>query len=87
MDVSSLTGNITEISLGFIKDGQTDSSDLELKDDLLGTETNKPTVLDKDGYSLNNYGDDSYIWIENPGGPDYRSRLSDVCWRTGTPRK
>ena len=71
MDVSSLTGNITEISLGFIKDGQTDSSDLELKDDLLGTETNKPTVLDKDGYSLNNYGDDSYIWIENPGGLDY----------------
>ena len=43
-------------------------SDSELKDALLGLETNKPTVLDTDGYSLDNYGGDSYIWIEeNPG--------------------
>ena len=85
MDISSLTGNITEIALGFCKDDQGDVSDIELKDPLLGDVNNYPFVLDNDGYSLNNYGEDSYIWIENPGGSDYRSRLSDVCWRTGTP--
>ena len=86
MDVSSLTGTSPRYpwlyqrwSDRFVRP--------ELKDDLLGTETNKPTVLDKDGYSLNNYGDDSYIWIENLGGPDYRSKISNTCWTTSDPKK
>ena len=87
MDISSLTGNITEIALGFIADGQGDTKNLELKDALPGSETNKPDVLDKDGYSLDNYGGDSWIWIENPGGPDYRSKISNTCWTTSDPKK
>ena len=65
-------------------DGQGDASDISWGT-LFVDVNNYPFVLDNDGYSLNNSGEDSYIWIENPGGPDYRSRLSDVCWRTGTP--
>ena len=76
MDISSLTGNITEIALRFIADSQA-IQNLELKDALPGSETNKPDVLDKDGYSLDNYGGDSWVWIENPGGPDYRSKISN----------
>jgi hypothetical protein len=53
---------------------------ITLTADLEGSEDNKPTVLDRNGYSLDNYGGTSYIWIENPNGVDYYAPLADTAW-------
>lgn len=87
-DIATLTGNVNSTSLGACASSQDDSSKtITLEEPLSGELINQPTVLDSNGYSLNNYGGDSYIWLENTGGPDYRARLSDTAWDPANPNQ
>ena len=41
-----------------------------------------PLILDRDGYSL---VPNSYIWVENNRGQDYRAQLTSSAWSAGSP--
>ena len=43
---------------------------------------NQPEKLVVDGYSLE---EDNYLWVENPGGPDYRALLSAAPFSDANP--
>ena len=83
-DISGLFGNSVRISLG-TDNGSNNPSVIKLTKDLQGHENLRPDVLDIDGFSLDNYGGDSYIWIENPSGKDYYAKLADNAWVVSSP--
>ena len=79
-DISGLFGNSVRISLGTCDNTSNNPSVIKLTKDLKGDENLRPDVLDIDGFSLDNYGGDSYIWIENPSGKDYYAKLDNDAW-------
>ena len=88
VDMESLRGQITRVSFGKIADTQANNgTNITLEEDLEGKENNKPTVCTRDGYSLDNYGGTSYVWIENPNGPDYYAELDDTAWSVAEKNK
>ena len=85
-DIQSLAGRAQTYFLGTIIDNEKDDSlNITLEEELEGDEENRPATLDRDGYSLENYGGTNYIWVENPNGPDYYAPLADRAWRTSSP--
>ena len=81
----SKKGNINRIILGTIEDGVANASkSIELVSSLgeSSSKPGQPEVLVRDGYSLK---ENDYLWIENPGGPDYRARLSGNPWDPSAP--
>lgn len=80
-NISGLANKWQRYDIGEIATGVGNSATtITLTAALEGTEDNKPTVLDRNSYSLNNYGETSYIWIENPNGIDYYAPLANVAW-------
>ena len=83
----SKRGNINRIALGTLQPGLSDSTrTLEFSSDLAESTTvsGQPDILARDGYSLK---ENDYIWVDNPGGPDYRARLAANPWNPGTPNQ
>jgi hypothetical protein len=77
--------NIKKIFLGTLTSGQADGSKtLNLVAPLTESrlEPGQPEKLALDKYSLKV---NDYLWIENPGGPDYRGRLSATPWANSSP--
>jgi len=66
------TGNIKKIFLGTIDAGvANDATTLKLTADF------DPEILKSQEYSLEG---NNYLWVDNPGGPDYRSLLTATPW-------
>ena len=79
-DLRQKTGNIRQITLGFVANGVSNAATTIVLDAALENSLEAPGVprlLAKDGYSLR---EDSYLWIENTAGPDYRAPLAAVAW-------
>jgi hypothetical protein len=83
-DLSEENGNITKIYLGNIADGQDDATiqsqeyfnlDTPLNDSI--PNPGVPEVVDAKGYTLRA---NSYLWIENPIGEDYRTQFTAAAW-------
>lgn len=77
--------NIRKIYLGKIAEGVANNAttvqlDVPLQDS--ATRPGVPSLLDRDGYSL---PANSYVWIENTRGLDYRAQLTADGWSSGTP--
>ena len=73
-------GNVNRIILGTIKDGvANDSKSIQITSNLAESTSvpDQPDALVRDNYSLK---ENDYLWIENPGGPDYRARLAADPW-------
>ena len=84
-DIQSLKDKTQTYYLGTISESESNTAlNISLEEDLEGEEENKPDKLDRDGYSLDNYGGTNYIWVENPNGPDYYAPLADRAWRTSS---
>jgi len=84
LNLSEKTGNVQKFFLGTVSsyaDGQTR---FELNDALVAAEgsTSIPQILGDLGYSLR---ENSYIWVENPNGTDWRAPLSANAWSTSDP--
>ena len=87
-DLTPLRNKFATYQLGELVETQSNSATtIELTVALDGEELNKPSVLTINGYSLDNYGGTSYIWIENPNGPDYYAPLADTAWETSAPTR
>ena len=72
LDPFEKTSNIRDIFLGTINAGvANNATTLQLTADF------DPKLLTNQGYSLEG---GSYLWIENPGGPDYRALLTATPW-------
>ena len=85
-DIQSLKDKTQTYFLGTIIESERDDSlNITLEEQLEGDEGNKPEIINRDGYSLDNYGGTNYIWVENPNGPDYYAPLAERAWRTTSP--
>ena len=85
-DLSNLENDFQTYFLGKIDDSVgtgASATSIKLEDPLEGDVNNEPNLLKRDGFSLNNYGSTSYIWVENPNGEDYYAPLADPAWETG----
>lgn len=81
-NLSALTNNVKKIYLGTIS--AVTSSSITLTTSLSDSETlpGTPDLLAREGYTLRT---DSYLWVENPLGKDWRSTLTSSAWSSGTP--
>jgi hypothetical protein len=46
--------------------------------------TTVPKILGDLGYTLR---EDSYVWVENPNGTDWRAQLNASAWSTSDPNR
>lgn len=76
--------NIRKIYLGQVGTYSDSRLWVILKNNLAGTSSDKPTILENEGYALKS---GSYIWVENPNGPDWRAQLADIAWTPSTPNR
>lgn len=86
LNISEKTGNVQKYYLGTISsyaDGQTR---FDLAQDLVAADgsTTVPKILGDLGYTLR---EDSYIWVENPNGTDWRAQLATSAWSTSDPNR
>lgn len=82
-DLSEETNNIRRIFLGEIDAGvANNATTITLTADLGGDTNNQPTLLAEDNYTTR---EDSFLWIENPGGDDYRSEFAATGWNAANP--
>lgn len=77
--------NVRKIYLGTIAPGVANNAttitlEIPLEDSV--TNSGVPRILDRDGYTL---PQNSYIWVENPRGLDYRAQLVAGAWSKTTP--
>ena len=84
LNISEKTGNVQKYYLGTISsyaDGQTR---FDLAQDLVAADgsTTVPKILGDLGYTLRQ---DSYVWVENPNGTDWRAQLAASAWSTSDP--
>ena len=86
-NLSDETNNVRKIFLGTIATGTSNSATaLQLQIALEGdpSNANVPLTLSRDGYSLPT---DSYLWVENIRGNDYRARLVANAWSATVPTR
>lgn len=86
LNISEKTGNVQKYYLGTISsyaDGQTR---FDLAQDLVAADgsTTVPKILGDLGYTLR---EDSYIWVENPNGTDWRAQLAASAWSSSDPNR
>jgi hypothetical protein len=84
-DLTEKRNNVRKIYLGVV-DGTVANNATAIKlsvplSDSIST-PGTPSSLARDGYSLKT---NSYIWIENARGLDYRARLTSSAWNPATP--
>lgn len=72
VDPFTKDGNIKQITLGRLIDTQGNTATtLTLDSDF------SPENLERQGFSLR---EDDFVWVENPGGADYRAQLGATPW-------
>lgn len=81
LNLSAKTGNIQKYYLGTVDSYVDGDIRIYLNDDLVAQDgsTTVPKILGDLGYSLRA---DSYIWVENPNGTDWRAQLASNAWST-----
>lgn len=86
LNVSEKTGNIQKFFLGTIASYADGQVRFDLEEDLLPMDgsTTDPKVIGDLGYTLRA---DSYIWVENPNGTDWRAQLASSPWSTASPAR
>lgn len=85
--VAEKTGNIKKVFLGAIasvETGATNAVVLELALAESPDTASVPAILRKDGYS---FRQGSYLWVENPSGPDWRAPLPASAWTSADPAR
>ena len=86
LNVSEKTGNVQKFFLGTIDsyaDGQLRITLAENLDPVEGS-TTVPKILGDLGYTLRA---DSYIWVENSNGTDWRAQLAADAWSSSIPNR
>jgi hypothetical protein len=86
LNISEKTGNVQKIYVGTVAsyaDGQT-RIDLAQNLDAMPGSTTVPAIVGQEGYTLR---EDSYIWVENPNGTDWRCLLAPTAWSSTTPNR
>lgn len=79
VDPFSKDGNVRQVTIGRLVETQSNTATvLTLDADF------SPESLERDGYSLK--GND-YVWVDNPGGADYRARLTSTPWSAANPER
>ena len=81
------TSNIKRLFLGQLEESESNvSTTLDLVGNLSTSveDPTQPDLLVREGYSLQ---ENDYIWIENPGGPDYRAQLAATPWVSSAPNE
>lgn len=84
-NLSEKTNNVRKIYLGTIADAvANNATTITLESALEDSATNPgvPRILDRDKYTL---PQNSYIWVENSRGLDYRSQLTATAWVNSAP--
>lgn len=87
VDPLEKTSNIKRIFLGQLESTQSNTATtLDLTVDLTvsTSDPTQPDLLVRDDYSLE---ENDYIWVENPGGPDYRAQLAATPWTSSAADK
>ena len=81
LNLSEKTGNIQKYFLGSINSYADGQFRFDLNEALVAADgsTTVPKILGDLGYTLR---EDSYIWVENPNGTDWRARLAANAWST-----
>lgn len=81
LNLSQKTGNIQKFFLGTVDSYADGLLRFDLSTDLEAANgsTTVPRILGDLGYSLR---ENSYIWIENPNGTDWRAQLDEDAWST-----
>ena len=86
--VDGLSNSWRTFDLGVVNSSTANNATtITLVDSLEGLLNNEPDILADSGYSLNNYGGTSYIWIENPNGSNYYAPLANTAWNSNTPNE
>jgi len=87
-DISGLTNKWARTDIGELTASvSNNATTITLTANLEGSENDKPTILARNGYSLDTYGGTSYIWIENPNGVDYYAPLAANAWNPNNPNE
>lgn len=83
-NLTAVSNNVKRIYLGTVSAVTSSSITLEaaLGDSL--TVPGVPDLVARDGYTLRQ---NSYVWVENPLGDDWRSNFTSAAWSTGTPAR
>jgi len=78
-NLSGLSGNVRRIYLGTVQ--AVSASSITLVNDLgeSATVSGVPDVVARDNYTLR---EDSYVWVENPLGKDWRTTFTASAWST-----
>ena len=84
LNLSEKTGNVQKFFLGTVGSYADGQFRFDLNDALVAADgsTTIPKILGDLGYSLR---EDSYIWVENPNGTDWRAPLAANAWSTSDP--
>ncbi len=87
-DISGLTNKWARTDIGELTASvSNNATTITLTANLEGSENDKPTILARNGYSLDTYGGTSYIWIENSNGVDYYAPLAANAWNPNNPNE
>lgn len=84
-NLAEKTNNVRKVYLGTIANGVADNATTIILTEALansGKNPGVPQILDRDGYTLRH---NSYIWVENSRGLDYRAQLVATPWSSATP--
>ena len=84
-DLSEKQNNVRKVYLGTIDAGVANgTTSVKLTQALIESAVTPgvPAMLERDGYSLKG---NSYLWVENPRGKDYRAILTGTAWQAATP--
>lgn len=78
-NLSELSNNVRRIYLGTISAITASTIDLTTPLGESATVAGVPDIVAKDGYTLR---EDSYLWVENPLGKDWRTTFTASAWST-----
>jgi hypothetical protein len=86
LNISEKTGNLQKYFLGTISDYADGAFRFDMAQNLVAADgsTTVPKILGDLGYTLR---EDSYIWVENPNGTDWRAQLRASAWSTSDPNR
>jgi hypothetical protein len=84
-NMTDQTTVVNNISLGVVNSGVADNAiTITLTQPLIDSDVypGAPQILASKNYT---FADGSYLWIENPSGPDWRAPLSSAAWSSSNP--
>lgn len=86
LNPSAETGNVQKTYLGTVVSYADGQLRIDLAQNLEAStgSTTVPKILADAGYTLRG---DSYIWVENPTGTDWRCLLAPAAWNSATPNR